>query len=152
MKVYRITTKKWADRLVASGYPARWNSQGVFTLYSASSRALACLENLVHRDSTALQHLFRVSVIEFPDSLEIETILQKNLPKDWSLSGPKGYSICQPMGDKWNQEKQTLILRVPSVIIKTEYNYLINLSHPDIGKVKITDVEPFLFDDRLGAR
>jgi hypothetical protein len=38
---------------------------------------------------------------------------------------------------------------VPSAIIKDEWNYIINPSHKDFKKVKITGIEPFVFDTRL---
>jgi RES domain-containing protein len=149
VEIYRITAKQWADRLVASGYPARWNSMGIYTIYSASSRSLACLENLVHMDIASLQQLFRVCIIEVPDDLKIGNVNSDELPENWHLPDPDGYSICQPIGDRWNLENKLLMLRVPSAIIKNEYNYLINPNHPDLIKLKILGIEPFFFDDRL---
>ncbi|MBA7540806.1 hypothetical protein ES705_33109 [subsurface metagenome] len=149
MELYRITAKKWAKNLVASGYPARWNSHGIYTIYTASSRALACLENLVHRDITALGKLYRVSVIYVPPELNIEPLKIENLPKKWPIPWPDGYALCQTIGDKWNQDNNTVILKVPSAIIKSEFNYLINPNHKDFSKLKIMNVEPFLFDNRL---
>jgi RES domain-containing protein len=149
VEIYRITTKQWADRLVASGYPARWNSMGIYTIYTASSRSLACLENLVHMDIASLQQLFRVCIIQVPDDLKIGNVNANELPKDWYLSEPAGYSICQPIGDRWNLENKFLLLRVPSAIIKNEYNYLINPNHKDFNKLKLHGTEPFFFDDRL---
>jgi RES domain-containing protein len=147
--VYRITSSQWSDQLVASGYPARWNSMGVYTIYTASTRSLACLENLVHLDIASLQKLFRVCVIHVPDEISIENIDAGQLPKNWFMTEPEGYACCQPIGDKWNLENKTVLLKVPSAIIKNEYNYLINPRHNDFNKLKISSTEPFLFDGRL---
>ena len=58
MLVYRITKTMYADRLVASGGAARWNSRGQFVIYTAATRALACLENVVHRSGEGLTAIF----------------------------------------------------------------------------------------------
>ena len=61
MEVFRITHEKWANTLVASGFPARWNSQGIEIIYTAGSRSLACLENIVHRNKSGLtEKAFRI--------------------------------------------------------------------------------------------
>ena len=74
MLIYRISKAQYTDRLVASGGAARWNSRGRFVIYTAATRALACLENVVHRSGEGLQESFRVMVIDVPDNLPIETI------------------------------------------------------------------------------
>ncbi|MBI2497892.1 MAG: RES domain-containing protein, partial [Opitutae bacterium] len=40
-------------------------------------------------------------------------------------------------------------LRVPSVVVPGEFNYLLNPAHPDFKRVKIGKPEPFSFDPRL---
>jgi len=149
VELYRITTKQWSERLVASGYPARWNSIGVYTIYTASSRSLACLENLVHLDIASLSKLFRVCVIHVPPEIMIHNLEADQLPENWFLSAPEGYAQCQSIADKWNLENNTLLLKVPSAIIMNEYNYLINPKNKDFKKLKIIGTEPFFFDDRL---
>lgn len=54
MDIFSITHRKWADKLEASGYAARWNSNGLLLIYAAQSASLACLENLVHRNGFGL--------------------------------------------------------------------------------------------------
>lgn len=152
MEVYRITSEKWAGKLVASGYPARWNSQGSFVIYTAATRALACLENVVHRDTFLPRYLFLVTVIDVPDHIKIAEIKTKSLPGDWYKPGPAGYVICQETGDQWLAAKQTAVLKVPSAIIQNEYNFLLNPNHPDFGKIEVKSVEDFFFDERLGIR
>jgi len=60
MNVYRITLEKWAKNLTASGRAARWNSNGFYILYTASTRALACLENVVYRHCIGKDDIFKV--------------------------------------------------------------------------------------------
>lgn len=56
----------------SSGRAGRWNSNGHFMLYTASTRALACLENIVHRRSIGRDELFKITLIEIPDDLKIK--------------------------------------------------------------------------------
>jgi RES domain-containing protein len=147
---YRITTEKWAGQLAASGRAARWNGNGRFMIYSASTRALACLENLVHRRSIGRDDIFKVSVIGIPASLRIDEIKREDLPADWSAY--LNYSYCQQLGDKWLDAGSSGILRVPSSIIPEEYNYLLNPAHPAFASISVKAVEDFAFDHRLVGR
>lgn len=147
MVVYRITTATWAGKLTASGYPARWNSKGTHVIYTASSRALACLENLVHRSGEGLHQLFRITEIFVPENIQIEQIDLSDLPSGWH--NVESYHICQKLGDQWIDRKRSLALQVPSSIIRDEFNILINPNHSDFSQVEIHDVSPFEFDKRL---
>ncbi len=53
------------------------------------------------------------------------------------------------LGDVWLDDRKTLALRVPSIVVAGEFNVLLNPEHPDMGKVKIVSVDPYVFDDRL---
>jgi len=147
MLVYRITKAVYADRLVASGGAARWNIRGQFVIYTAATRALACLENVVHRSGEGLQDLFRVMVIDIPDNLPLETIEPTTLPTDWFDFHQ--YIVCQRLGGDWLQRGRSAILRVPSAIIPNEWNYLLNPAHPDFSRIRLVRTEPFTFDPRI---
>ena len=144
---YRITLTKWSKQLKASGYPGRWNSKGVFVIYTSNSRALASLENLVHRTGEGLNNLFASIQIEVPDQLKIKKITQKQLSAYWFKY--ENYAECQKIGDEWIDEGKYPILQVPSAIVRMEQNYLINPNHEDFKKIKIKTTEKFEFDPRL---
>ena len=147
MIVYRITTEKWCRNLLASGNTARWNTRGSFMIYTAGSRALACLENIVHRSGEMSGKVYKVMLIEIPANVEIQEIKKVSMHKDWkSLTN---YSYCQEKGNQWLREGATAILKVPSVIIEEEFNYLINPQHSQFKKIKLADVEDFSFDARF---
>jgi len=143
MITYRITLAKWAGHLRASGRAARWNSNGHFMLYIASTRALACLENVVHRRSIGADDLFRATLIEIPDNLEVGKIDKKTLPLNWDEY--MSYAACQAIGDTWLKENKTVVLQVPSSIITEEYNYLLNPQHPNFSRIKVRSIEKFRF-------
>ena len=147
MIVYRITTEQWSKKLSASGYAARWNPRGSFMIYTAESRSLACLENLVHRSGEGNNALYKVMLIEIPDNLSVETLELRSLKKDWYTID--NYSYCQAKGTEWLNDQRTVVLQVPSVIIKQEHNYLVNPNHPDFIKMKLRGTEDFDFDKRF---
>ena len=147
MIVFRITVVKYSDKLIASGNPARWNPKDVKIIYTAGSRALACLENVVHRTSRGLQENFKTLLIEIPDNLKISVVDRKNLIPDWHIYQNMPYT--QTIGDEWVKSQNSPVLRVPSVIISEEYNYLINPEHKDFNKIKLVSTESFEFDMRI---
>jgi RES domain-containing protein len=147
MIVYRITLEKWAQGLNASGYPARWNSKGNFVVYTLSSRALACLENVVHRSGEGLNRLFKIKEIEIPDNLEMETITASKLPENWQEF--VNFPVTQEIGNNWISKRLSPVLCVPSVIIPGESIFLINQNHPDFSKITLRSVTDFIFDARL---
>lgn len=147
MLVYRITLEKWAGILTGSGFSARWNSKGLFVIYTASTRALACLENLVHRSGEGLNHSFCVTEIFIPDDCSSLSVDEYDLPDQWHRRS--NYPICQQIGDQWLEEQASLLCLVPSSIIKEEKNILINPEHPEFHRVEVNSVTPFRFDSRL---
>lgn len=147
MLVYRITKTAYANRLVASGGAARWNGRGQFVIYTAATRALACLENVVHRSGEGLLDVFRVMVIQLPDDLPVTTLSVEQLPANWFAF--EQYAICQQLGDAWLRKGETAVLKVPSAIIPNEWNYLISPAHPDFHRLVLVRTEPFTFDPRI---
>ncbi|WP_295793314.1 RES family NAD+ phosphorylase [Mucilaginibacter sp.] len=82
MLVYRIILAKYADKLIASGRAARWNPNDVEMIYTASSRSLACLENVVHRSGKGLTQRIgekwisenNTAVLQVPSSIVSEEV------------------------------------------------------------------------------
>src|ERR1700749_2108438 len=148
MLVYRIALAKFSDKLVASGNAARWSSNDIQVIYTASSRSLACLENVVHRSQDDLLMLqFVVLTIDCPDNIKIETVSLNDLPANWADYGQ--LHITQKIGDNWVKEVKIAILQVPSAIVNEEVNYLLNPKHPDFKRIKLIKTQPFTFDGRI---
>jgi RES domain-containing protein len=127
-------------------YGGRWNSPGVRTVYAAGSQSLAALEMLVHIDSpTDLVTLKFVAVpVEIEDRL-IEGIAR--LPRDWAVYPAP--PTTAGLGDDWIANRNSCVLKVPSAVIRSEWNFLINPAHPDFLKLRIGRPVPFRFDVRL---
>lgn len=147
MEVYRSALASYST-LKASGKVGRWNSNGYEVVYTAGTRSLACLELAVHTNHLALMDNFKILVLSIPEHsvLKIEA---GRLREGWHLTNSKAYEMCREIGDKWIDENKFMVLRVPSAIIKSEYNYLLNVNHPDFKKVKLNYKEPFFFDPRI---
>ncbi|MFA4870642.1 MAG: RES family NAD+ phosphorylase [Pedobacter sp.] len=147
MQVFRIGLAKYTDSLQASGRAARWNPNDIEMIYTAGSRSLACLENVVHRNQIGLNQSFKVMTIEIPDDLVILSIEQKKLQTDWTEF--HNMPVTQKLGEDWIIAGKSAILKVPSAIINAEYNYLINPKHPDFKSIKLLKSEIFIFDKRI---
>lgn len=147
---WRIVKAKYAAGAFsgegARRFGGRWNSRGTAMVYAASSQALAILEMLVHLEADALLKHYRLIPVEFPRSL-VQVIDPRSLPSNWKRR-PAPESV-RGVGDDWVASAKSLILQVPSVIVPAESNYLINIAHPDIHKLRIGTPQPFRFDRRL---
>lgn len=121
----------------------RWNSQGVQVVYTSAFKSLAVLETLVH-----LNPQISLSYVIFQVGFE-ETMIEKlaERPREWQeMPAPRS---VQGIGDLWVREGRSAVLEVPSTILPSESNFLINPNHPDFKKVVIGKPEPFAFDPRL---
>lgn len=49
----------------------------------------------------------------------------------------------QQVGGEWTWSEESLVLRVPSVVVPVEHNYLINPEHPDVGELEFGEPRPF---------
>ncbi|MGV8135290.1 MAG: RES family NAD+ phosphorylase [Mangrovibacterium sp.] len=151
MKVYRITREKFAT-LSASGYPGRWNSEGIYVLYAAEHRSLAILENIAHNPVIPILDQYVTMVIDIPDELSIQTLDINLLPKGWNKMDELARGICQAVGDDFITRNDAVVFRVPSAIVPQEWNMLINTAHPDFPRLSVAGIEPFEFDPRIAAR
>lgn len=127
--------------------PGRWNHKGIAVVYVSESKALAALEVFVNTGDEG-NHIKYVHIkAEIPDNIKIEIIQEKDLPTDWKkYPAPKS---TQDIGTQWVKSGNSAVLRVPSVLVPEEFNYLLNISHPDFKKIKIDDSVPFRFDPRM---
>ena len=125
----------------------RWNSKGMAALYTSCSRALCTIEIVVHVPAGIIPKDYEMVSIELPDDAIIKAIEPKDLPGSWNSNPINAHT--QRIGDAFLSEKKALVFKVPSVIVKDEWNYIINPQHESFDKVKILNREPFAFDMRL---
>ncbi|WP_236977445.1 RES family NAD+ phosphorylase [Membranihabitans maritimus] len=83
MLIYRITQRKYSDKLFAAGFAGRWNGEGKKVIYSAESIALAFLENMIRRHGAGFNDQFVIMIIEVPDFLKVSTVYLDQLEPGW---------------------------------------------------------------------
>lgn len=125
----------------------RWNSVGVRVVYASATLSLALVETLVHLSSGTLAACSAIPC-EIDESL-VETVEQEDLPPVWKDYPPP--PEVQSIGDRWVAEARSAALRVPSVIVPGEFNYVLNPARPDFARIRIGVPLPFPFDARLAA-
>ncbi len=150
---WRICAPRYADAAYsgegARVHGGRWNSKGRAVVYSSESISLAVLEQLVHVEDPAILDAFVVfSATLDKDSIEI--LPPASLPDDWRAY-PAPPSL-KKIGDDWLSEARSLALRVPSVTVRGQHNYLINPAHPDFASIEASEPEPLDLDPRLTGR
>jgi RES domain-containing protein len=52
-------------------------------------------------------------------------------------------------GSRWLRAKRTAVLEVPSAIVPSESNYLLDPLHPEFRRIRIGRAIPFAFDPRM---
>ncbi len=107
----------------------------------AESVSLAVLENLVHmnREDFPLGYVVIGAVI--PSNVEILSYDQ--------LRAVEGDLEPQAFGDKWIESETSAVLRVPSAVVPSEFNYVLNPRHRDFSRIVAEIAIPFKFDERL---
>jgi len=150
VRAYRIfKPKHQASAFTGDGarlFGGRWNSKGTAVVYTASSCALAALEMLVHLQSQQLLEAYLVSEVTF-DSELVRPIDRAVLPASWR-EDPVPAEL-KALGDQWAAAASSAVLQVPSAIIETESNYLLNPAHADFRKILRGAGRKFVFDPRL---
>ena len=147
MLVYRITHKSFSKELYASGAKGRWNGEGKKVIYCAESIPLAFLENMVRRQGVGFNDDFKIMIIEIPGHLKITSISTADLKDGWRNF--KDFSKCQLYGNKWYDEAQTPILKVPSAVLPDAFNYVINTTHSDYKEIKLIGSTDLVPDERI---
>jgi RES domain-containing protein len=147
LKVWRIARRGYADTAL-SGYGAaqrggRWNSRDTPVVYAAQYQSLALLELLVNANKQELPDDLIFTGIDVPDDAIMDV---DSLPE--GLNAIPHTSASQTVGDKWIASRASVGLRVPSVIVPTEHNVLLNPLHPQFATIA-SEIIDVLIDTRL---
>jgi len=150
--VYRIVEAASADQAFtgedALDNGGRWSEPGHAVVYTSGSLALAALEALVHRkddrdDSSAT----RFVCVHARIPQRVSLISGQRLPREWNARPPKDASRL--FGSRWLHAKRHAVLAVPSVVLPSEHNFLLDPTHPDFVAIEVGRPVPFRFDPRL---
>ncbi|MEO8151409.1 MAG: RES family NAD+ phosphorylase [Bacteroidia bacterium] len=152
MIVYRIGFQKFIKDISGTGaelHGGRWNPKGYRALYTSQTVGTSAMEYLVNLDAKLTGLKLALAVIEIPDN-SIITIGENDLPANWK-SYPANESLSL-IGKKWLDEKETLVLSVPSSVILLERNFLINPKHELFNKVKIKSTHIYEINERIAKK
>ena len=147
MKVYRITKTKYAEDLSGTGaklYGGRWNHIDSACIYTAESRALSVLEYAVNINIDFIPRALSLCVFEIDES-QVFSFKQEDLPGNWrETPAPKS---TKDYGTQFLKSNKP-ILKIPSIIIPEEFNYIIN---PQVASLsfKLVEIKDFVFDLRI---
>ena len=151
LSLWRIVKARHAvsafDGEGARRYGGRWNPRGNPVVYLGGTLSLAALETFVHLAPEDARLALVAIEVAVPDSMKITELPAKALPPDWRNEPPP--HATQALGLAWVKRNETALLRVPSVIVPHEFNFLLNPNHPAFAKLKIRPPVPFGFDSRM---
>lgn len=150
MELYRISRKKYIRDLSGEGarlYGGRWNHKGVPVLYTSQYESLAALEILVHTPMMDIPDDLQVAVFTIPDDLIIDFLYRGQLQANWRIYPAPTY--LADLGSEWTASNTSLAMKVPSVLIKSEWNLLVNPNHEAMDRLEISEIRDFTFDSRI---
>lgn len=147
---WRLVKRKFAaDAFKGAGartFGGRWNSPGTSVVYCAEHVSLAALEILVRLRDPGPLAAYSLIRVEFADRL-VRAVAAKDLPAEWAAFPAP--AALRAIGDRWTAGLESVVLRVPSALIESECNYLLNPQHPDFARVEIGEPQDFVFDPRF---
>ncbi len=151
MQIFRIGDSRHAiwDGTGAALVGGRWNSPGRPVIYASLSYACAMLEILVHASIGRIPDTQRFVIAELSEDVSVERHEAIALPAGWNADGSPS---ARQFGDLWLLQARTAVLLVPSVIATLEWNALVNPLYPDAAKIKVSESQQVIWDQRLFGR
>jgi RES domain-containing protein len=150
VRVWRITHRQYAESAFSGEgarlYGGRFNSEGKRAVYTSGSLSLSLLELLVQiNDRDYLEKCVQFYA-DIPGDLIYKPAVNE-LPAGWD-DVPYGKS-AQRFGDQWLKDDKHPVLRIPSVVVPVEFNYVINPAHRHFVKIEISPSKKVILDPRI---
>jgi len=95
-----------------------------------------------------LARLYCLVPCSFDERL-VETLDASSLPPGWRATVDPAWATLQDIGGEWIDSMRSAILRVPTVLVPDQHNYLINPRHSDFKKIEIGAAIDFKPDPRM---
>ena len=157
-RVWRIasdTPSYEADDLSGAGAKAtggRWNKKGGAVVYCSETRALACLETIVHLGTGGLPLNRYLVAIDIPSALWAKARRETPGKLDVGWDAEPAGRVSIRLGTDWLNASSTAIMLVPSVIVPEEFNVLLNPAHSDAAAMTATKLRKWTYDPRVLAK
>lgn len=147
--IWRIARRLYALDRIGIGARTdgrRWNLPGTAVIYGSRTIAIAALEKFVHLAGVVPPDLVLVRV-RLPDGCSSEEPSIADLPTDWDAVPPERGSM--QFGTTWARESRSLVLYVPSALVREEGNALVNPNHLEFARVTLVIERDFHYDPRM---
>ncbi len=151
IRVYRIVRKPYSKTpLDVEGsfrFGGRWSSPGTRIAYTAEHLSLAMIEYFVHIDANDPPKDLVVVAADIPDNVSRVVLKEHEVPYDWRrVPAPPGLAA---IGDSFAAHRKSAILVLPSALVPSESNWLINPLHPEFARIKLRRPGWFQYDSRF---
>ena len=146
MIVYRVGKTKFSNDLSGEGarlHGGRWNHILTPCIYTSESRALALLEYTVNVNIDDIPRSLSITTFEITGA-GIQELTIAALPGNWTESPAP--ASTKDFGTNLLTLMTSLGLKIPSAVIKQEFNFILDPKHLDAKGFKILAVEDFVFD------
>ena len=149
MKAWRLFPERFRETAftgVGGLYAARrWNHLGTPMVYCATSPALAALEFFVNLEPNEAPDDLLLAEAAIPDEL-VKQLDMGLLPADWRELNSLA---CRDLGSGWAASGRSVALQVPSAVVESDWNVLLNPRHPEFSKIQLVSPKPFRYDERM---
>lgn len=147
--VWRIARRPYAlDRLGVGARQdgGRWNYPGTAVIYASRTIAIAALEKFVHVAGIVPRDLVLVRMV-LPNDHSVEQPALADLPKGWDLVPAAPASM--EFGTRWARESRSLVLYLPSALVREEQIAVLNPNHAEFTAVIMRIERDFHYDRRM---
>ena len=108
----------------------------------------ADIDDLYDSAATEVTADERVAVtVELDRARHLLVLEPEVLPPDWRAQDWP--ASAHRIGTRWYEDRDSVVLQVPSAIVPRQHNYLINPQHPQFPELRIEGPEAFEIDPRL---
>jgi RES domain-containing protein len=148
MLLWRISNYQDLQGIGGLTKQGRWHTKGKPVVYLAEHPALAMLEVMVHLeiDAEDIPDTFKLLTVNVPSFDEHCMSLSNDLlSKNWN----DNTALTQSIGNEWLAKGTSTLLKVPSAIMPSSFNYLLNPLTIGSKDIEIIEVASFPFDERL---
>jgi RES domain-containing protein len=149
MKVFRLSKSKYRKDLEGIGAKkagGRWNNVNVACVYTSDSRALAVLEYSANIELEFVPRALHITTYEIPED-EFIQFDEADFPGEWKAV--PSASSTKDFGSFYMNDPDVLGIKVPSILVPEEYNYLINPNAKNISTIHVLEAKDFIFDVRV---
>jgi len=149
MTVYRLAAKEYINDLSGTGarlYGGRWNPVGSPGIYTSEHISLALVEKYVHAKSKENMERIALVRIEIDENkVPVFHAEEKLLKKMWY----EDILYSQWIGEQILSDLSIAAFSVPSAIIPTERNIILNPAAEKFHLIKFSEPADFITDFRL---